>query len=187
MLKISKPVTEDQFTVSSPFGVMRHLPHYEKPRKHWGIDIPLEIGTDIVAVADGTVAQVSDHGQRGFGKFMVQKTVFEQDSYYYFYAHLDACLIEVGTTVSEGECIAKSGNSGQTTGAHLHFQLMVNGFLKKDYPKYCKDPMLYFKQCHDKDNFDILMDKGVFMKGSHPSDLITKGELAEILMRFETR
>lgn len=141
MLKIKKPVSDQNFKVSSPFGETRMIKGYDKPKVHYGIDIACPVGTDIFAVADGKILQITDFGKNGFGKFMVLQTKFEKDTYYFFYAHLSQFMAKLGAVVEKGTIIAKSGNSGFSTGPHLHFQVCVNGLRSEDYSKICRNPL----------------------------------------------
>ena len=89
---------------------------------HRGIDIPCEEGSDVVASNSGTVIYVGEYGTGGnavlidCGEGMV--------NYYY---HLSGFNVSTGDTVLAGEVIAFSGNTGNSTGPHLHFGVSIEG------------------------------------------------------------
>ena len=84
---------------------------------HTGVDYAVPIGTDVHAVADGTITN-SNWG-RSYGVQLVQKL----NGGWFIYAHLSATLVKPGDKVKAGQVIAKSGNTGNSTGPHLHAEL----------------------------------------------------------------
>lgn len=90
-------------------------------RKHEGIDIPAPIGTPVVAVKDAVV-KYADNKISGYGNMIVLE---HQGRVFSVYAHLDRLLVRQGERVRRGEVIAKSGNTGRSTGPHLHFEIRV--------------------------------------------------------------
>lgn len=108
-------------TISSGFG-HRGSPGGRGSTNHQGIDYATPIGTSIYASSGGTVSAAGWSG--GYG-YMVLIT--HPDGSKTRYAHLSKCLVSVGQTVSQGEKIALSGNTGISTGPHLHFEIIING------------------------------------------------------------
>ncbi len=90
-------------------------------RKHEGIDIPAPIGTPVVAVKAGVV-KYSDNRISGYGNMIV---IEHENKIYSVYAHLDKAFVRQGDSVKRGEVIANSGNTGRSTGPHLHFEIRV--------------------------------------------------------------
>jgi murein DD-endopeptidase MepM/ murein hydrolase activator NlpD len=86
---------------------------------HRGIDIAVPLGTDIRAGNIGTVSVGYDAD--GYGHYIV---VTGADGLITKYAHLDSVLVSDGQTVAAGYIIGKSGDSGQSTGPHLHFEIV---------------------------------------------------------------
>jgi murein DD-endopeptidase MepM/ murein hydrolase activator NlpD len=107
--------------VSSYYGWRVHPINGEK-RLHRGIDISVPIGTDVLAAHNGRVSTGYDAG--GYGHFI---TLTGDKGLVTKYAHLDSFLVSNGQTVNAGTVIAKSGNSGSSTGPHLHFEVIKNG------------------------------------------------------------
>lgn len=107
--------------ISSGFGY-RSSPGGRGSTNHQGVDFATPIGTSIYASSGGTVSASGWSG--GYG-YMVLIT--HPDGSKTRYAHLSKCLVSVGQTVSQGEKIALSGNTGQSTGPHLHFEIILNG------------------------------------------------------------
>lgn len=87
---------------------------------HTGVDFACKVGTDIVAVADGKIEN-ANWGQ-SYGTQLVQKV----DGGWVIYAHLSKSLVKAGDVVKEGQHIAESGNTGNSSGPHLHFEMRDN-------------------------------------------------------------
>ena len=90
---------------------------------HNGIDIPMPVGTDIIASAKGTVLWIR-YEPEGFGLHIK----LEHEFGWTLYAHLSLVLVKEQQFVDIGELIAFSGNTGTSTGPHLHF-----GYKPKDF------------------------------------------------------
>lgn len=102
------------YKVSSSFG--------PRGRKHHdGIDVPAPKGTPIVAVDAGVVIY-SDNGIRGYGNMIV---LAHGDDIFTVYAHNSKNKVDKGDRVDKGETIALIGNTGRSTGPHLHFEIRV--------------------------------------------------------------
>lgn len=86
-----------------------------------GVDIAAPVGTSIVAAAAGDVIVARQGGWNGgYGSYVV---IRHPNGTQTLYAHASAVLVSVGQYVSQGETIARVGNSGRSTGAHLHFEI----------------------------------------------------------------
>lgn len=107
--------------ITSPFG-MRLDPFTQTYEFHNGVDIANSIGTPVVAAMDGTVAAVSE--DRGYGRYIV---INNGGGYSTLYAHLSKRLAWVGEYVRTGQEIAEMGDTGYSTGPHLHFSIFKNG------------------------------------------------------------
>lgn len=90
---------------------------------HKGIDIGVPVGTDILAGHDGKVTQAA-YDAGGYGYYIV---IEGKDGLVSKYAHCDRLLTSVGQQVKKGDMIAKSGNTGRSTGPHLHLEVLKNG------------------------------------------------------------
>jgi murein DD-endopeptidase MepM/ murein hydrolase activator NlpD len=102
-------------SISSPFGM-------RWGRLHAGVDIPLPEGTGLRAAASGRVVLAGWTG--GYGNYTcVQHT----GSLSTCYAHQSSIGVSVGQSVSQGQVIGASGNTGNSTGPHLHFEVRING------------------------------------------------------------
>lgn len=102
--------------LSSPFGWREH-PTEGGTKFHYGIDLAAETGSEIVAFADGEVFAVGESST--LGKYLI---VTHAGGYRTLYAHCSEIVIKSGS-VKMGELIARVGESGSATGAHLHFEL----------------------------------------------------------------
>ena len=107
--------------ISSPSG-LRINPVTGRREFHDGIDIAAPVGTTVVAPRDGTVLAVGN--SPSFGHFL---RLQHPDGYVSFMAHLHGAVVAVGDTVRQGEKVAYSGNTGRSTGPHLHYGLFRNG------------------------------------------------------------
>lgn len=111
--------TQGRFT--SGYGY-RIDPLYGTRQFHRGIDIANSIGTEIVAAGSGVVTYSGMQG--GFGYVTIINHGY---NYYTVYAHCNKLYKEVGDSVKKGEAIAEIGNTGKSTGPHLHFEIRYNG------------------------------------------------------------
>lgn len=109
--------------ISSPFGTRIH-PILGYQIHHDGIDFPAPIGTPVPAGADGVIVQMGRNG--GYGKYVKIK---HNNTYSTAYGHLNGYNKElrVGSYVKRGETIAYVGNTGRSTGPHLHYEVIRNG------------------------------------------------------------
>lgn len=123
---VSMPMpTSRSFTldsaVSSDFG-WRHDPINGQPRFHAGLDLKVAYGQEVRAASGGVVTFAGE--QSGYGTTVV---VDHGDGLETRYAHLSSTEVQAGSVVSAGQPIARSGNSGRSTGAHLHFEVRQDG------------------------------------------------------------
>ncbi|MGE9310889.1 M23 family metallopeptidase [Niabella sp. CJ426] len=114
--KISAPLNVIQIT--SGFGVRKH-PVFGRLRRHNGIDLKAHF-LPVYSIADGMVVK-SDKGVLE-GNFLVVAHGALQS----IYCHLHTSFVEPGQTIRAGEIIGVSGNTGTTSGPHLHFGLKYN-------------------------------------------------------------
>lgn len=116
--------TVGRFT--SPFG-----PRWG--RFHYGIDIANSVGTDIKAADGGIVTRAGSAGS--YGNLII---IDHQNGTSTRYAHLSRIDVKVGQAVEQGQSIAKMGNTGRSTGSHLHFEVRVGGVAQNplNYVKY---------------------------------------------------
>ena len=119
------------YSISSLFGNRIH-PISKEYKMHTGIDIQSARKTDFVAAQTGTI--IFSNWFAGYGKAII---IDHGGGYTTLYAHLDVINVEVGQVVKKGQIIGKTGNTGYSTGPHLHFEVRMNG----DYV----DPLTYVK------------------------------------------
>ncbi|MBE9486788.1 MAG: M23 family metallopeptidase [Chloroflexi bacterium] len=106
--------------ITSYFG-MRQIPQGTGKRMHKGIDIAANTGTPIFATADGIVARVEYSA--GYGK-----TVILDHGYGYrtLFGHNSKNLVKSGQRIRRGDKIAEVGNTGRSTGPHVHYEVQLN-------------------------------------------------------------
>ena len=92
-------------------------------KNHLGIDLASPIGSPVVAAADGVVSYVGT--MNGYGKLVMVTHSLDGAQFTTVYAHLSGFTSSVGDVVSKGDQIAKVGNTGNSTGPHLHFEIHV--------------------------------------------------------------
>ena len=125
---LAMPV-QDDFRFTSPFG-------RRWGRMHKGVDMAGPVGTPVYATADGVVTFAG--WQNGYGRIIIVKHPFGLETRY---PHLNAIRVEVGQEVARGERVGDMGNSGRSTGSHLHYEVRVNG--------EAVDPMGYIRAGRD--------------------------------------
>ncbi len=111
-----------QARISSHFNPNRKHPVTGRVRPHRGVDFAVPTGTPIIAPADGVVEKVA-YQAGGAGRYVVLRHSRE---YKTVYMHLSKPLVKAGQSVKRGERIALSGNTGISTGAHLHYEFHIN-------------------------------------------------------------
>jgi len=103
--------------ISSGFGMRRH-PIYKRIKFHTGIDFAEPKGTPVYAAGSGVVTRKGYNS--GYGYFI---EIQHAGGFRSFYAHLSKTLVSAGDSVRMGKYIACVGNSGLTTGCHLHYEI----------------------------------------------------------------
>ncbi|MBE0488684.1 MAG: peptidoglycan DD-metalloendopeptidase family protein [Halomonas sp.] len=112
---------EGSYRLSSGFNPRRTHPVTGRVSPHRGTDFAMPIGTPVVAPADGRVEKVANHPTAG--RYVV---IRHDNGYQTRYLHLSRPLVSRGDRVTMGERIALSGNTGRSTGPHLHYEILVN-------------------------------------------------------------
>ncbi|PJC87982.1 peptidase M23 [Vibrio sp. HA2012] len=108
--------------ISSPFGMRVH-PVTKKKTMHRGLDYAVNTGTPIYAPAD-SVVQIVRKSNQGSGNFLRLSHAFGITS---SYSHLKSFKVHTGQFIKKGELVAYSGNSGLTSGPHLHYEIRFVG------------------------------------------------------------
>jgi murein DD-endopeptidase MepM/ murein hydrolase activator NlpD len=142
-----QPVSnKDLKRLASGFG-WRIDPVYRTPRMHWGLDFTAPVGTEVYSTGDGVVEEIETLAW-GYGKNIVINHGF---GYKTRYAHLSAFKVKVGQKVTRGQVIGLVGNTGKSTGAHLHYEV------EKDGVKV--NPMSYFFNDLTPEEYDALLQQ----------------------------
>lgn len=105
--------------VASPFGWRRH-PTLGTQKLHTGVDLAVPVGTPVTAVAAGVVRRAGEDDVNG--RFLI---VDHGQGVSTAYCHNSRLLVVTGQRVQPGDVISESGNTGRSTGPHLHFQLTL--------------------------------------------------------------
>ena len=106
--------------LTSGFGY-RNDPFTGKRRFHYGIDLANALGTRVAAARDGEVVAIGSNN--AYGNYIVIK---HDNGFQSLYAHLDSVHVRKGQWVSQGNWIGNLGNTGRSTGPHLHFSIYKN-------------------------------------------------------------
>jgi len=129
---ISPVKTKDFIYLSSPYGWREH-PIEKKMLFHEGVDISANVGSEVYSTAQGRVVMVM-YSKYGYGNRVVIKHAYGFET---LYAHLgDNILVKKGQWVNKNQLIATVGNTGKSTGPHLHYEIHKNG--------EPRDPLGYF-------------------------------------------
>ncbi|MFI8696641.1 peptidoglycan DD-metalloendopeptidase family protein [Dietzia maris] len=120
--ELSLPIAEGDYVVSSTYKSA------DRP-DHRGIDLAAPDGTPMYAMAGGVVTAAGPAS--GFGNWIIIDHTIDGKPYSTVYGHMwdDGVAVQVGDTVTAGQHIGKVGNNGQSTGAHLHFEVWEGGRL----------------------------------------------------------
>ena len=133
--------------VVSPFG-LRQLPWEENGRLHEGVDISADAGVPVRVAADGVVVAAGEGG--GYGRYVAVRHAVGLRT---FYAHLGAIgkNVKPGVAVKAGDAVGQVGNTGSSTGPHLHFEIRDDA----DHPL---DPAMFLGRAFAEKG-DLPLDK----------------------------
>ncbi len=110
------------YAVSAPFG------HYSNGKPHTGMDFPYPMGSKVVAAQKGIVIKVKRlNYSYGYYVMIYHGTDAKGRTVVTLYAHNSSILVSSGQTVKKGQQIAKGGSTGNSTGPHCHFELILGG------------------------------------------------------------
>lgn len=132
--------------VSSNYGY-RPDPIYKVNRFHSGMDFSAPKGTEVYATGDGVVAEL-DKSLWGYGNMVIIEHGYGYETRY---AHLQKALVRKGQKVKRGQLIGFVGNSGKTTGVHLHYEVRKN-----DVPV---DPINFFYNDLTPDEYEQILEQ----------------------------
>ncbi len=104
--------------ITTPYGKAGKM---WKSGKHTGVDFAVPTGTDIIAACDGVV-QGNNWGA-AYGKQVIVKAKINGKDLWMIYAHCSKTMVKAGAKVTKGQHIAESGNTGNSSGPHLHFEV----------------------------------------------------------------
>ena len=134
------PVSRPRIT--NPYGKpnKRYLAGY-----HTGIDYGCRVGTRVKSIHKGKVIQVFT--SKAYGLVVVVRSKKDGKFYRNYYCHLSAAVAKKGQRVKEGEVIALSGNTGNSTGPHLHLETRVRPFRYRNNVAnpFIDDPKAFYK------------------------------------------
>jgi murein DD-endopeptidase MepM/ murein hydrolase activator NlpD len=116
-----RPIPEGHGYISSRYG-RRPDPFTGEPTMHRGLDFSAPVGTPVRAPASGRVKHASRGGSLGM---MVE--LDHSNGLITRYGHLSELLVEKGDWVTRGQIVARVGNTGRSTGPHLHYEVVQNG------------------------------------------------------------
>ncbi len=117
------PVANEDLTrVASGFGMRIH-PILKIRMKHTGMDFTAPSGTDIYSTGDGMVEKV-EYSRNGYGKHII---VSHGYGYKTLYAHMSDFSVKRGQRVKRGDILGKVGNTGRSSGPHLHYEVIKDG------------------------------------------------------------
>ncbi|BBM89247.1 hypothetical protein COTS27_00942 [Spirochaetota bacterium] len=126
------PIERNKGYKTSGFGP-RFSPFEEKMEFHQGVDIAAGLNSLVIAAADGYVE--ANQVRSGFGKIVILRHAY---GYKTLYAHNNSILVTPGTYVKRGQPIAKVGNTGRSTGNHLHFEIRIGNEPVDPWPYMAK-------------------------------------------------
>ena len=106
--------------ISSYYGYRKN-PNTGNEELHRGVDIAVPTGTIVYAAHDGTVTTAT------YDSYYGNYVVIEKDGYTTKYAHMDSLSVSAGQSITKGTVIGTTGNTGSSTGSHLHIECLYNG------------------------------------------------------------
>lgn len=163
MIKL-KHLPIDFPNISSPFGPR----NYRIMKWHNGVDYKVVEGTPVYAVADGKV-EVAKNNPGGYGLYVVinHKNIFGS-----LYGHLSKYIVSVGQEVKAGDIIGLSGNTGDSIGPHLHFEI-----------RFCEYSQ-FWQRCHaDSSIYMYCINPHPLVKNVSDMNALTLNQATEIVQK----
>jgi murein DD-endopeptidase MepM/ murein hydrolase activator NlpD len=134
-----------EMKVTASFGYRKH-PITKKRQFHKGIDLRAKRGTEVFTTADGVIRYVQSKNKGDFGRMVIVSHALGFET---VYAHLKKTKVKIGDIIYKGDTIGLSGNSGRSTGPHLHYEIR--------YASRVLNPYRFIKW--DLKNFDTIIKK----------------------------
>ncbi|WP_419782529.1 peptidoglycan DD-metalloendopeptidase family protein [Malaciobacter marinus] len=131
--------------ITSSYGYRTH-PITKKKKFHRGIDFRARMRTEVYATADGVVSYVQSRDRGGFGRVV---KIMHGYGFQTVYAHLNKTKVKLGQVIRKGELVGLSGNSGTSSGPHLHYEIRYGVKIISPY---------YFTKWNMK-NYDTIFKK----------------------------
>lgn len=171
--------------VTSPFGPRKKHPVTGLPAFHSGVDLRAHY-EPAKAIAKGKVREARTMGGLG------NTVVIDHDTYLTVYGHLSQYKVKVGDVVQAGQTVAITGNTGRTTGPHLHFEVRtsnLNVLWSKDPSngqyRGSIDPIPFLAVDHwGKKHYNSINSMGLVIHEERYDDNITRAELFAIIDRL---
>ncbi|WP_324172421.1 peptidoglycan DD-metalloendopeptidase family protein [Sulfurimonas sp.] len=162
--------------VTSKYGYRVH-PTLKRKEFHRGLDMRAKMNTPVYATADGIVEWAGTHKRSGFGKLVILQHNYGFRAYF---GHLNKIVIKSGKFVKKGDLIAYTGNSGMSSGPHLHYELRfiqrtVNPFY------FVKWNVKNYKKIFDKEKkipWQSLITATQHIKVPNPTQTLPSSQLA---------
>ena len=149
-----QPVSnKDLKRLASGFGMRIH-PIYKIAKMHTGLDFTADIGTEIYATGDGVIESIESKFS-GYGNHVIINHGFGYES---LYAHMSRIAVTAGQRVRRGQIIGYVGNTGASTGPHLHYEVMKNGEKV--------DPSFYFYNDITPEQYEAMLKRSANAKQS---------------------
>lgn len=151
---IQPVLNKDLTRVASGYG-WRIDPVYHTKRFHHGMDFTAPTGTEVYATGNGTISFVG--WKQGYGNTVMVDHGFGYET---LYAHLYKGLVRVGQKVKRGDIIALVGNTGKSTGPHLHYEVHLQNKAvdPRNYYFYDLNPEEYDRMVQLSNNFGNMLD-----------------------------
>lgn len=150
-----QPISNKDLTRTASGYGMRIDPIYRTPRFHSGMDFSAKVGTEIYATGDGVVTFAA--WKQGYGNCLM---IDHGYGFQTLYGHMSKYKARIGQKVKRGEIVGEVGNTGKSTGPHLHYEVIVRG--KNDNPSkyYYMDltPEEYDRMIQIAENHGQVMD-----------------------------
>lgn len=145
---------KDLKQTASGYG-MRMDPIYRTLKFHSGMDFSAKVGTDIYATGNGVVTYAA--WKQGYGNCLI---IDHGHGYETLYGHMSKYRARVGQKVTRGEVIGQVGNTGKSTGPHLHYEVIINGKYDNPAKYYFMDltPEEYDRMIQIAENHGQVMD-----------------------------